>query len=263
MPPITIDCFLYAFIVLSIGSYAAAFTARWPIKNFYLWEKEAYLLLSLPFCKSPPDKIDKKRSHCFQCHNPLTWKDIIPLLSYLILRGKCRYCHTKISSRYPVIELLHLICCLPLFWVFHDTYQLALHTLLICTLITAAAIDLEHQLIPDECSTIALACALLINLPSKMLESSVLGMIIGYGLVYVLRWFYLTFRGQEGIGLGDAKIIAALGAWLGLSALTPLLLCASLSGILYTVLIKRNRSKYMAFGPFLILSAMLVFYFNL
>lgn len=260
---ITINCFIFALIVLSIGSYVAAFTARWPIKNNYLWKREAHSLLSLPFNTRPPKQISTIRSHCFQCHHSLTWTDIIPLLSYLMLRGKCRYCQTKISSRYPMIELLHLICCLPLFWVFHDTYQLALHTLLISTLITAAAIDIEHQLIPDECSTIALACALLINLPSKMLQSSVLGMIIGYGLVYALRWFYLTFRGQEGIGLGDAKIIAALGTWLGLSGLAPLLLCASLSGILYTVLISRNRSNHMAFGPFLILSAMLVFYFSL
>ncbi|WP_421852187.1 prepilin peptidase [Marinomonas sp.] len=259
---ITINCFLYAFIVLSIGSYAAAFTARWPIKNIYLWEKEAHLLLSLPFSKSPPDKIGKKRSHCFQCNHPLAWQDLIPLLSYLMLKGSCRYCKTAISYRYPAIELLHLACCLPLLWIFSgDIYQLTLHTLLVSALITAAAIDLEHQLIPDECSTIALACALLINLPTNMLETSVLGMTIGYGLIYILRWIYLTFRGQEGIGLGDAKVIAAIGAWLGLSGLTPLLLCASLSGILYTVLMNRNGSKYMAFGPFLIFSAMLVFYF--
>ena len=262
MNPITIEWFLYALIVLSIGSYAAAFTAKWPIRNNYLWEKEAHLLLSLPFSKSLPDEIDKKLSHCFQCNHPLAWKDLIPLLSYVMLKGRCRYCKTAISYRYPAVEFLHLVCCLPLLWVFSDIYQLTLHTLLVSTLITAAAVDLEHQLIPDECSTIALACALLINLPTNTLESSILGMIIGYGLVYILRWTYLTFRGQEGIGLGDAKIIAVLGAWLGISDLTTLLLCASLSGILYTVLMNRNGSKYMAFGPFLIFSAMMVFYFS-
>jgi leader peptidase (prepilin peptidase)/N-methyltransferase len=258
---ITINWSLYALIVLCIGSYAAAFSARWPIKNSYLWEKDAHSFLSLPFNKVPPDKISASRSHCFQCHHPLTWKDLIPLLSYLLLKGKCRYCKGAISYHYPAVELLHLVFCLPLFWMFTDTYYLALHTLLVSVLITSATVDLEHQLIPDECSTIALACSLLINLHSKMLESSVLGMIIGYGLVYILRWFYLTFRGQEGIGLGDAKIIAVLGAWLGVSGLTPLLLCASLSGILYNVLSNRNGAKYMAFGPFLIFSAMLVFYF--
>ncbi|QUX91932.1 prepilin peptidase [Marinomonas sp. A3A] len=263
MNMITINWILYALAVLSVGSYAAAFTARWPIKNIYLWNKEAHDFLSLPFDKRPPDNIRKNRSHCFQCNHPLTWQDLIPLVSYLVLKGKCRYCQAKISYRYPAIELLHIVCCLPLFWMFTDIYQLVLHTLLVSTLITAAAIDFEHQLIPDECSTIALACALLLNLSTNTLESSVLGMIIGYGFVYTLRWFYLRFRGQEGIGMGDAKIIAALGAWLGLSNLAPLLLCASLSGILYTVIVNGNESKYMAFGPFLIFSAMLVFIFNL
>lgn len=263
MNMITINWILYSLAILSIGSYAAAFTTRWPVKNIYLWEKEAHNFLSLPFNKIPPDNIRKNRSHCFQCHHLLTWQDLIPLISYLALKGRCRYCHMGISCRYPAIESLHLICCLPLFWVFTDTYQLTLHTLLFSALITAATIDLEHQLIPDECSTITLTCALLLNLSTNTLESSVLGMIIGYGFVYTLRWFYLTFRGQEGIGLGDAKIIAALGAWLGLSNLAPLLLCASLSGILYTVIVNRNESKYMAFGPFLIFSAMLVFYFSL
>ncbi|WP_417560861.1 prepilin peptidase [Marinomonas sp.] len=258
---ITINWVLYLSVVLSMGSYAAAFTARWPIKNIYLWEKEAHALLLLPFNKQPPNKISVKRSHCFQCHHPLTWQDLIPLLSYLLLKGKCRYCKAAISYRYPSIEFLHLAFCLPLPWIFSDIYQLALHTLLISALLTATVIDLEYQLIPDECSIIALACALLINLSNNTLETSVLGMIVGYGLIYTLRWFYLTFKGQEGIGLGDAKIIAVLGAWLGLLGLPPLLLCASLSGILYTVLTNRSGAKYMAFGPFLIFSAMLVFYF--
>ncbi|UTV97761.1 prepilin peptidase [Marinomonas rhizomae] len=259
----SINWFLYTLVVLSIGSYAAAFTVRWPIKNIYLWEKEAHALLQLPFSKHLPANINNNRSFCFDCHFPLSWQDLIPLLSYIMLKGKCRYCQSRISYRYPAIEFLHLIGSFPLLFIFDDTYQLILHTLLVSVLITAAVIDLEHQLIPDECSTIALACALLINLPTNRIESSVLGMIIGYGLIYVLRWFYLTFRNQEGIGLGDAKIIAALAAWLGFSGLAPLLLCASLSGILYTVLINRSRAKYMAFGPFLIFSAMMVFYFSL
>ncbi|RBP84541.1 prepilin peptidase [Marinomonas rhizomae] len=263
MQTISINCFLYILVILSLGSYAAAFTVRWPIKNIYSWEKEAHDLLQLPFNKRLPNYITSTRSYCLHCLHQLSWKELIPLFSYIKLNGKCHYCQVRIPYRYPAIELLHLICCLPLFWFFDNTYNLVLHTLLISALITAAAIDLEHQLIPDECSIIALACALLINLPTSMLENSVLGMITGYGIIAVLRWFYLTFRGQEGIGLGDAKMIAGLGAWLGLSGLVPLLLCASLSGILYTVLINRNGTKYMAFGPFLISSAMLVFFLNL
>jgi leader peptidase (prepilin peptidase)/N-methyltransferase len=117
-----------------------------------------------------------------------------------------------------------------------------------------------HKLIPDECSTIILVCGLLLHLLSNTLENSVLGMLIGYNLIFTLRWLYLTFRKQEGIGLGDVKLIAALGAWLGFSSLAPLLLCASLAGILYTLLFNKDGSKHVAFGPFLILSGMLMFY---
>jgi leader peptidase (prepilin peptidase) / N-methyltransferase len=260
MKTVLIEWLLYALTVMSIGSYAAAFTARWPVKNAYLWKKEAFELLSLPFNTPPPMQVSQKRSHCFQCHQTLVWQDLIPLLSYLLLKGKCRYCKSTISYRYPTIEFLHLTCCFPLLWLTHDIYQLTLQTLLISCLITSTAIDIEHKLIPDECNMLALGCALLLHASSNTLEYSVFGMLIGYSLVYIIRWFYMAVRKCEGIGLGDAKLIAALGAWLGFPSLAPLLLCASLSGILYTVLLKRNGSNHMAFGPFLIFSAMLVFY---
>ena len=259
----TLDWLLYTIFILCIGSYAAAFTVRWPIKNNYLWEKEAHTFLSLPFHQKPPDSLNSRRSFCLQCHHFLNWKDLVPLLSYLFLKGRCRYCQSKISVRYFVIESLHLLVCLPLLFFFQDPYLLILHTLLISALLSSAVIDSEHQLIPDECSTFTLACALLINLSSNTLENSVLGMIVGYAVICAIRAFYLSYRKQEGIGLGDAKIIAALGAWIGIEGLAPMLLCASLSGILYTLLINKNWSNYLAFGPFLIFSSLLVFYFNL
>jgi leader peptidase (prepilin peptidase)/N-methyltransferase len=255
-----LEWFFYTLTVLSIGSYSAAFISRWPMKHAYLWEKEAHDFLSLPFNNLPPVQISNTRSHCSHCRQILKWQDLIPLLSYLLLKGKCRYCQKKISSHYPTIELLHLVFCLPLLWLYEDVYQLTLQTVLVSALITAACIDVVHELIPDECSTIILACGLLLHLLSNTLENSVLGMLIGYSLIFILRWLYLTFRKQEGIGLGDVKLIAAIGAWLGFSSLAPLLLCASLTGILYTLLFNKDGSKHIAFGPFLILSGMLMFY---
>ena len=251
---------LYSIIVICVGSFSAAYTTRWPIKQRYLWNKEAHLLLSIPLANLPTLPFNGKRSHCPHCKQLLGYKDLIPLFSFIALKGKCRYCKQQISYRYIVIESTHLLCCLPLLWLLDDFYSIALLTLLISALITATVIDIEHKLIPDECNTMVLACALLLHISTNSLHSSVLGMMAGYGLIYSLHWLYYVFRSKDGIGLGDAKLLAALGSWLGLLHLPELLLCASLSGILYTVLSKRSNLDYIAFGPFLTISALLVFY---
>lgn len=255
-----VELFLYIIFILSLGSYSAAFSVRWPAKCFYLWRKEAHNLLSIPFIDSSKNTIKAKRSHCNQCSHLLTWRDLIPLLSYLLLRGKCRYCKHPISYRYPIIEFLHLVLCLPLICLPLGTYSLILQTILISTLITAATIDLEYQLIPDECCVVILICALSIHLINKTLENSVIGMLIGYSFIYILHQGYVILKKQEGIGLGDVKLIAALGAWLTISNLATLLLYASLIGILYTVTLNRSGSETIAFGPFLIFSGIVVFY---
>lgn len=254
-----IELLFYIIFTLSLGSYSAAFSVRWPTRCFYLWRKEAHDLLSIPFIDSNKDSI-KTRSRCNHCSHLLASRDLIPVLSFLLLKGKCRHCKRPISYRYPAIELLHLLLCLPLIWFSLDMYSLILQTILISALITAAVIDLEHQLIPDECCFVTLICALLVHLMNETLENSVLGMLIGFSFIYILHQGYMMFRRQEGIGLGDTKLIAALGAWLGISNLASLLLCASLTGILYTVVFNKNVSEQMAFGPFLIFSGIIVFY---
>ncbi|MBJ7538126.1 prepilin peptidase [Marinomonas transparens] len=257
-----VECFLYALVILSLGSYSAAFSIRWPIKQRHEWNKEAHQLLEQTFTAPFPNEAASKRSHCPHCQHTLNWKDLFPLLSFLLLKGKCRYCKKMISYRYPIIESLHFICCLPLLFFYQDVYQLALMTILISALITSASIDFEHRLIPDECNVIALGCALLSHLQSNTLNNSVLAMLVGYSSLYLLRWAYLTLRHKEGLGLGDVKLVAALGAWLGIMNLAPLLLCASLGGILYTVVITRKAPTQLAFGPFLIFSAIILFYYS-
>ncbi|MCW8355199.1 A24 family peptidase [Marinomonas pontica] len=254
---------IYASLVLSIGSYSAAYTRRWPIRQTYLWEKEAHHILSIPFRTSNPEDAQSKRSFCVHCRHLLSWKDLIPVLSFIALKGRCRYCKNAISYRYSIIELAHLALCLPLLSSNSNISELLLLTILISALITAGTVDLENKLIPDECSAIILTCGLLLHLFSSALSDSVLGMLMGYALVYSLHWAYLTFRQCEAIGLGDAKLLAALGAWLGLSNMTNLLLCASLGGILYTVVFKKKGSEHITFGPFLIFSALLIFYISL
>ncbi|MEP0072604.1 MAG: A24 family peptidase [Marinomonas sp.] len=250
---------LYSLFFLSLGSFSAAFSVRWPTKALLSWQQEAHQILSIPFQNTSLTD-DTKRSQCPNCKHTLAWFDLIPLLSYFLLKRRCRYCMQTISYRYPTIEALHLICCLPLLWIHPDTKLLILHALLLSSFITLAVIDAEHQLIPDECCVVILVCALSINLINQTLESSVLGLLIGYSSIYALHWGYKAVRGKDGIGLGDVKLIAAIGAWLGIFELASMLLCASLSGILYNATLNKKGSGSVPFGPFLIFSAILVFY---
>ena len=253
------DLIIFILVTISIGSYAAAFSINWPTEMHRIWRKEAHQLLDLSFDEGS-FPTNNQRSKCDTCQHSLIWKDLIPLISYLTLKGKCRYCKSRITSQYPIIELIHSVSCIPLFWLFESAALLSLHTLLISALIPVVFIDAKHRLIPDSCCAIILSCGLLINMINNSLEHSILGLLVGYGIIYMLNQFYLIVRKRDGIGLGDAKLTAALGAWLGLSYITPLLLCASLLGILYTITSSKNASKEMPFGPFLIVSAIMMFY---
>ncbi|SBS34558.1 Type 4 prepilin-like proteins leader peptide-processing enzyme [Marinomonas spartinae] len=251
----------FALIILSFGSFAALFTVRWPRLSEYLWQKEAHNALGIPFEAEIPESISTGRSRCESCHHTLSWKDLIPILSYGLLQGRCRYCQMRISPHYVLIESTCLCICLPLLITCHDLIELSLNSLLMCSLLTAAIIDYQHKLIPDECCLIALAAALLLNIHSGTLENAVLGMIVGYSAVYLLRWGYLKIRNIEAIGLGDVKLLATLGAWLGVLHLTTLLLYASLIGILYILLYREKNKEPIPFGPFLFLSGIIHYYY--
>jgi len=251
----------FVLIILCIGSFAALFIIRWPRLSEYLWQKEAHDTLGIPFESTMPKGISDGRSRCESCYSPLPWKDLIPILSYCLLQGRCRHCHMKISPLYVLIESACLCICLPLLLTCHDLMTLALNSLLICSLFTAAIIDYQHQLIPDECCLIALAAALFLGIHSDALENTVLGMIVGYSALYLLRWGYLKLRNIEAIGLGDVKLLATLGAWLGVLHLTTLLLYAILMGILYISLYREKNKEPIPFGPFLFLSGIIHYYY--
>lgn len=253
---------LYCLFVLCLCSYSGLYAYRWPLKLRYVWEKEAHQLLLMPFHKNMPFQTAQSPC-CSHCHQALPLKHMIPLISFLLLRGKCHYCSKKLHYRYPLIELAHITLCLPLLWLNQDIPSLFLHSILLSCLITITAIDFENQLIPDECNFLALACVLLLHLLSDTLESCVMGVIIGYLFIHFLNVGYKTLRKTEGIGLGDAKLAAVLGGWVTLPNLTLMLACASIVGILYTLFINKSRKDPSPFGPFLIFSATLIAFYNL
>ena len=253
---------IYAAFCLCLGSAMTAYVVRTPKYEEYTWRKEAHQFLDIPFNESSPLGFHSGRSQCPNCHNKLKAYDLIPIFSYLITKGQCRYCHTKISIKYPLTELACLVSCLPLLMINLPLAPLMITTVIITTLIGISIIDWQHQWIPDHASLLILGLGLTLNLllSEVALYQSVLGMLIGYLLIVSIRQIYLTLRKIEAIGLGDAKLLAALGAWQGLENLFYILFFASILGVLYAILNKQGRHQSMAFGPFLCASAFMTYF---
>ncbi|WP_394183989.1 prepilin peptidase [Marinomonas posidonica] len=250
---------LYLIFILSLGSFSGSYCYRWPKQQHLTWQKEARLILGLP-----PKHINcccsSNFSQCPSCQHRLSIWELIPIVSFVLHQRRCRHCHQPISVRYTIIEVAHLITGAALPFFIHEMFALILYSLLISALITASFVDIEHYLLPDECLLVAIICAFLTQLHSDQLSDHVLGAIIGFLAIYCLRSLYYWVRKQTGIGLGDAKLMAVLGAWLGIFHLPDILVCACILGILYTVISKRHEAKLIAFGPFLTFSSIFLFY---
>lgn len=199
-------------------------------------------------------------SHCPQCKTPLRFWQNIPLLSYLWQRGRCTACQSKISVRYPLVECVTAI--FSVFAVIHFGAQLStLYILLFAYLsIALAFIDWDTQLLPDSLTYSLLWLGLIFNLDGGFtsLHSAVLGAVAGYLALWSIYWLFKLTTGKEGMGYGDFKLLAALGAWFGWQALVPGVLVAASIGLLMSVLmmllIKHDHRQPIPFGPALVVS---------
>jgi leader peptidase (prepilin peptidase)/N-methyltransferase len=196
-------------------------------------------------------------SHCTHCNADIKPIQNIPIISYLVLRGKCASCETPISARYPLVEALTA-----LLWVlcgaqFGVSNALAGAMLLTAALVVLTAIDLDHQLLPDSLTLPLLWAGLLLNIDSTFvsLQSAVLGAVFGYLCLWTVFWLFKMITGKEGMGYGDFKLLAALGAWFGLAALPTIVLLSSVVGAALGMALivtgKQDRDTPMPFGPFL------------
>lgn len=260
--------FLYIFLAcllfLCLGSSISAYAYRTPKFEEYLWRKEAHQLLALDFDEPAPASFTQGRSACPHCQHSLTIKDLIPLISFLLTRGRCRYCRQPIAWHYPMIEGLTLLACLPLIWIATSYVELMLLSVLFATLITISIIDWHHQWIPDQLNLILLGLSFLYILitPPLAFNDHIIAILVGYLFVVIIRALYLKLKKIEAIGLGDAKLLAALGAWQGLNDLFIIIFLASLFGILYALVTRANRHQTIAFGPFLAFASMALFIMN-
>lgn len=202
------------------------------------------------------------RSRCPQCHTPLQWRDNLPLLSYLLLRGRCRACGAPIPWRYPAVELVCGLLFAALWLKFPESPRLLAYAPFGAALVALSFLDLEHFWLPDVLTLplTALGLGLSLILPHLRWYEAFSGAFFGGGAFYVVAWGYYRLTGREGLGLGDAKLLALIGAFLGVRALPWVVLVSALMGaVVGAVLIWREKAGRLTpipYGPFLAAAAL-------
>lgn len=244
---------------LMIGSFLNVVIHRLPIMLEREWQAE-YLGYFNP--ETQPQQEERynlmvPRSACPHCGHAITAMENIPLLSWLWLKGRCRECQAPISARYPLVELLTALLSLVVAATFPPGWALLAALLLTWVLVALTFIDLDKMLLPDQLTLPLLWGGLLFNLAGGFipLADAVIGAMAGYLVLWSLYWAFKLLTGKEGMGYGDFKLLAALGAWLGWQALPIVLLLSSLVGAFIGIglILLRNhhQNKPIPFGPYL------------
>lgn len=244
---------------LIIGSFLNVVVYRLPKILDREWRRECRSLLKLepPPGEKPELGLMGPRSRCPNCNHQISALENVPVVSYVFLRGKCSACQAPISLRYPAVELLTALLTLTVAWRFGYGLQAPFALLLTWSLIALSAIDLDCQLLPDDITLPFLWLGLLCNLFGLFTDvtSSLVGAIAGYVLLWVVYTLFKFMTGKEGMGYGDFKLLAMLGAWLGWQMLPLIVLassiCGALVGIGLMVIRDRPRSQPIPFGPYL------------
>ncbi|MBM0103456.1 prepilin peptidase [Steroidobacter sp. S1-65] len=255
---------------LLVGSFLNVVIHRLPIMMEREWQAQAHEILG-PNAYDPPraEPIERKpynllvpRSACPKCGALITALQNVPVISYLFLRGACANCGTKISIRYPLIELFTGVLSAAVAWKFGVSWYCGAALLLTWALVALSAIDFDHQLLPDQITLPLLWLGLLLSLaptlPSSWLPADSVSSIVGAAAGYLILWsIYHLFKlltGKEGMGYGDFKLLGALGAWLGWQSLLDIVLVSASVGsaVGITLMLRgRDRNVPIPFGPFL------------
>lgn len=199
-------------------------------------------------------------SHCCHCQTPLAWYDNIPLLSWLCLKGKCRHCGLPISKRYPLLEALCAVMAVFCYALHPNEILLALALFIYFWFALAlSVIDLQHYLLPDKLTLPLLWLGLLFNASFGVIpgKDAIIGAVAGYMILWLIYWLVRLLWHKEGIGYGDFKMLAAAGAWSGWQSIPMILYAASITGIMYGLLLwakKGRRGALIPFGPALAVS---------
>ena len=262
---------LLAILFLAIGSFLNVVIHRLPIMLERDWRAHARELLEMPPEASESESrfnLAVPRSQCPQCEHPIEIWHNIPILSWLILRGRCSRCGWRIPLRYPLVEAVTVLASLCVLHVFGYEWLAVALLFYTSSLMALGCIDMETQLLPDEITIPLLWGGVLTALVFGHISpaDSIIGAVVGYTALWLVYWAFKLLTGREGMGHGDFKLLAALGAWLGWQALPAVVLLASIAGLLYAAvaLIRRaiKRDQPIPFGPFLAASGWVTLMFR-
>ena len=258
-----------AALGLALGSFLNVVILRLPRRLEWQWRRDSREVLGEPeIYDPPPPGIVVEPSHCPHCKHKLSWYENIPLVSWLVLRGKCRHCHAPISAQYPFVEFVTMLLVLACVWQFGFGWRGFGAVLFTCFLVSLAGIDLRTRLLPDQLTLPLLWLGLIASVENLFVgqKAALLGVMAGYFSLWSVYWVFKQLTGKEGMGYGDFKLLAAIGAWVGLKGILPTILISSVVGAvigsiwLYTK--GRDRSTQIPFGPYLAIAGWIAFFWS-
>ena len=244
---------------LLTGSFLNVVILRLPPWLEWRWKHDSRDILDLPQPEAPPPPgIVVEGSHCPKCGHKLAAWENIPLLSYALLRGRCRGCGVRISWQYPAVELLTGVMFAVVAWRFGVSWEALAALVFTGFVVGMSGIDLRTTLLPDGMTLPLLWLGLLLSVLGVLVPppaTAIIGAVVGYLSLWSVYWVFKLLTGKEGMGYGDFKLLAAIGAWCGWQAILPVLLLSSLIGAIvggaWLALRGRDRATPIPFGPFL------------
>lgn len=258
-----ISLLVVSILGLCIGSFLNVVIYRTPLMMAQQWKNECQMLLHPDMDTEyvEPITLSHPASSCPHCHHQIRWFENIPVISWLLLRGKCSQCQNAISYRYPLVEIITALLSALVVIKFGITWQALAALVLTWTLIALTGIDFDTQLLPDRFTLPLAGLGLFVNAFGLFVSptAAIFGYVIGFLCLWVVYQLFLLITGKHGMGHGDFKLLAALGAWLG-PMMLPLIvfLSALLGSIIGIILMKRaGESKPFAFGPYIAIAGML------
>ena len=253
---------------LCVGSFLNVVIHRLPKILERGWQEQCAAMRDEVLPTQPRYNLAAPRSACPACGHRITLLENIPVVSWLALRGKCSACAASISVRYPIVELLGGALAAAAIYKFGATWQGLGACAFLWTLLALTGIDLDTQLLPDNLTLPLLWGGLIVNLNGIFvpLADAVIGAIAGYLVLWSIYWLFKLIRGKEGMGYGDFKLLAALGAWLGWKALPLIVLGSSVVGAVIGIALVafkgRDHNVPLAFGPYLAIAGAVVLFFG-
>ena len=258
---------------LLVGSFLNVVIYRVPEGLNRNWKLQAKQMLDLPLEQSEGEcfNILMPPSHCPSCKAAIKPWQNIPILSYVLLKGQCKHCHAAISLRYPLVELLTGLVFAVCAWKFGATWTALAAMVFSAYLIAMIFIDADTQLLPDQLTLPLMWGGIVFHLAAYLLQAdwgitnlvdSLLGAIVGYMSLWSIFQLFKLVTGKEGMGYGDFKLLAALGAWLGISVLPIIIIMSAVVGLIFALIMKVAKNQPMPFGPYLAISGWIVLVFS-